>query len=215
PRVARLRLADEIVGFGHRLDSVLRLLDRVFGHRDGDGVVLAVVKLGVDAGGPEDLLDLLGFGDVPGHRDSHHLGHCGADDTTSCSRRRNAPPLTRCGIPRSANGTSTTSKSRGTTVSVKIARASSAISGPKYRFERWVSASRPTLARCATSAACVAVWCLVSAARSRSSSENVASVMSTSAPHAASTISSDGAVSPVITTFRPARDGPSTSSGLT
>jgi hypothetical protein len=38
--------------------------------------------------------------------------------------------LTSLGAPRSAKGSSTTSKSRGTTVSGKIARASSAISRP-------------------------------------------------------------------------------------
>src|SRR5262249_50335733 len=112
-------------------DRVLGFLDGGLGNRDGDRVVLAVGELGLDAGGAKDLLNLLGLADVAGHSDSDHLRHCGADDTTSCSRRRDAPPLTRRGGPRSANGTSTVSKSRGTTVSGKIARASSAISGPK------------------------------------------------------------------------------------
>ena len=49
------------------------------------------------------------------------------------------------------------SKSLGTTVSAKIARASRAISGPKYLFERCVSTSRRTAATRASSAACAAV----------------------------------------------------------
>jgi hypothetical protein len=67
------------------------------------------------------------------------------------------------------------SKSLGTTVSGKISRASRAISGPKYRFERCVSASIRTSAALATAAAPAAVECRVSSARARSSSANVAS----------------------------------------
>src|SRR5437763_1896865 len=152
-----LRLTHYVAGLGHRFDRVLRLVKRGLGDRDSHGVVLAVAQLCLDAGRAEDLLHLLGLGHIACDGHSNHLGHCGADDTTSWSRRRDAPPLTSSGAPRSAYGTSTTSKSRGTTVSAKIARASSAISGPKYRLERCVRASKPTFARWATSAACVAV----------------------------------------------------------
>src|SRR5207253_4962473 len=127
----RLRLRNDVAGLGHGLDGVLCLLDRRFGHRDGDRVILAVAEFGLDPGRAEDLLDLLRLGDVSRNRDSDHLRHCGADDTTSCSRRRVAPPLTSCGAPRSANGTSITSKSRGTTVPGKLSPPSRAISGPK------------------------------------------------------------------------------------
>jgi hypothetical protein len=49
------------------------------------------------------------------------------------------------------------SKSLGTTVSGKTRRASRAISGPKYRFERCVRARILTLAARAISAAATAV----------------------------------------------------------
>src|SRR3954449_9872434 len=145
-----LRLTHYVAGLGHGFDRILCLVERGLGDGDGDGVVLAVAQLCLDACRAEDLLHLLGLGHISCDGDSNQLGHCGADDTASWSRRREAPPLTSSGVPRSAYGTSTTSKSRGTTVSAKIARASSAISGPKYRLERWVRASKPTFARWAT-----------------------------------------------------------------
>src|SRR5207244_537438 len=66
-----------------------------------------------------------------------------------------------------------------------------------------------------TTSASRAVAGAVSCARSRSSSRNVASCTSTSAPRAASSTESARAVSPLSTTLRPARGGPSTSSGVT
>src|SRR5439155_15835802 len=212
PRLS-LGLGDDVVRLGARLDRILGRLEIRLLHENDHGILLAALQLGLDSGAVQDLLDLLGLANVSGYNGVNHLAHCAADDTGSRSRRRVAPPLTSCGVPRSANGTSITSKSRGTTVSGKTTCASRAISGPKYRFERWVRASRPTSASRASSAACVAVWCSVSTARSRSSSAKVASVTRTSAPHAASTISADGAVSPVTTSLRPGRATPTTSSG--
>src|SRR4051812_23265432 len=96
-------------------------------------------------------------------------------------RPRLKPPLTSDGPPRSGNGISITSKSRGTTVSANVSRASFSTSRPKYRDERCVSASIRTSAAAATCAASRAVECDVSRARSRSSSQNVASWTSNSA----------------------------------
>src|SRR3954451_24996818 len=123
-------LADDLVGLGHRFDRILRLFDRRLRDGDRDRIGLAVTKLGVDTGSAQDHLDLLRLRDVARNRDSNHLAHCGADDTTSGSRRCEAPPFKSCGVPRSTYGTSTTSKSRGTTVSGKTSRASRAISPP-------------------------------------------------------------------------------------
>src|SRR5207302_3730657 len=183
-----LRLGNQVVGLGSGLDRVLRRLERRLRNEDRHCVR---VDLGLerrrDADGTEDLLDLLRLTRVGGDCGMHHLAHCAADDTGSASRRCAAPPLTSCGPPRSGNGTSIASKSLGTTLAGKIACASFAISGPKYRFDRCVNASIATPACRPTSAAWVAVWWSVSAARSRSSSANVASVTSTSASHAAPT----------------------------
>ena len=57
---------------------------------------------------------------------SRRVDHAGSGGVSS-----RAPPLTSRGTPRSGNGTSIRSKSRGTTVSGKTARASRASSGPK------------------------------------------------------------------------------------
>ena len=70
-----------------------------------------------------------------------------------------------------------------------------------------MSASSLTPASRATRAASSAVECSVSCARSASSSQNVASWTSRSAPSAASTTTSDGAVSPVSTSLRPGTSG--------
>ena len=107
------------------------------------------------------------------------------------------------------------SKSLGTTVSGKTSRASRAISGPKYRFERCVRASMRTPAAAATPAAPTAVECAVSSARSRSSSAKVASWTRTSASFATSRTLAAGAVSPASTILRPGRGGPRTCSGRT
>src|SRR5436190_2342675 len=129
------------------------------------------LELGHDAGLAQDRLQLLGLGDVLCERDLHEPGH----GTTSRSgsgtppRSGRAAPLIRCGEPRSGKGTSMMSKSLGTTVSENIARASRAISGPKYRFDRCVSARSDTSASRAISAASSAVEWAVSRARSRSS----------------------------------------------
>ena len=88
--------------------------------------------VGQDIETAQDLLDLLRLGHVAGDSHTHGIAHCGADDTTcSGGAGRRAPPLTRCAWPRSSNGTSIRSKSRGTTVSGNASRASRAISGPK------------------------------------------------------------------------------------
>ena len=64
----------------------------------------------------------------------------------ACSRARSgcAPPLTSTGSPRSGNGSSTTSKSRGRTGAGNTSRASRSSSEPRYRGETCVSASSPT-----------------------------------------------------------------------
>src|SRR5204863_299876 len=210
-----------------RLDRVLRRLERTLFHEHLLGRVLRRPRMMLDRrlelrGDPglvEDRLQFLRLRDVLRERDLHELGHQGTASSGSgsviASRLRRTAPLTRCGIPRSGNGTSITSKSFGTTVSGKIVRASRAISGPKYRFDRCVSASSETSASRASSAASSAVECAVSRARSRSSSRNVASWTSTSASRAASRTIGEGAVSPAMTSFRPGRGGPSTPSGVT
>lgn len=88
---------------------------------------------------------------------------------------------TSAGSPRSANGISIVSKSRGNTVPAKIALASSRSRPIGCRVETWVSASIRTSASRAMVAAWAAVEWPVSAARSCSSSANVASWTSTSA----------------------------------
>src|SRR2546430_6271085 len=118
------------------------------------------LELGHDSRLAEDRLQLLGLRDVLGERDLHELGHGTAfsrSGSTTSSRRRRTPPLTSRGEPRSENGTSITSKSFGTTVSGKMVRASRAISGPKERFDRCVSARKDTSASRASSAASSAV----------------------------------------------------------
>ncbi len=107
------------------------------------------------------------------------------------------------------------SKSRGTTVLGKIARASSRSCPRGWRVETWLSASRVTSASVAIVAACWAVEWPLSAARSRSSSANVASWTSTSARWAAMRSASHGRVSPDSTSLRPGRAGPRTWSGVT
>src|SRR5262249_2098518 len=59
-----LRLPDEVVGLGHRLDCVLRVLDLGFRNRHGHRVVLPVAELRLDARRAKDLLDLLRLGHV-------------------------------------------------------------------------------------------------------------------------------------------------------
>ena len=97
------------------------------------------------------------------------------------------------------------SKSRGSTVSGKIALASSRSTETGYRVVKCVRASILTCASCAIAAACPAVEWPVSAARAVSSSAKVASWINTSAPWAAIWSVSHGVVSPEITNLRPAR----------
>ena len=99
---------------------------------------------------------------------------------------RGARPRPRAGCtigsPRSGNGTSIWSKSRGTRTGAKTASASARTSRGANRLDRWVSTSRPTSASRARTAASRAVVWRVSRARSRSSSRKVASCTSTAAP---------------------------------
>ena len=78
-----------------------------------------------------------------------------------------------------------------------------------------MSASSPTPASAASSAAWRAVEWPVSSARSRSSEVKVASWTSTSAPSAATRTMSHGDVSPENTNLRPRRVWPTTCSGAT
>ncbi len=79
----------------------------------------------------------------------------------------------------------------------------------------WTRASSFTCASAATAAAWPTVEWPVSAARWTSSSAKLASWTSSSASAAAATVCGEGAVSPVMTTVRPARLGPITCSGRT
>src|SRR5919198_3780799 len=135
-------------------------------------------QLGLDAGVTEDVSDLLCLGDALGESDLHQRGH---SVLASSSRGWSAPPLISLGPPRSSNRSSMISKSLGTTDSPKTERASSTTSRPAYRVDRCVSASSRTSASFAIVAAWSAVEWSVSAARSRSSSQNVASCTSRSA----------------------------------
>ena len=84
-------------------------------------------ELRLDPGGGEDRLELLALGDVPGDGDLHHLAH---EPEGTSARGSRAPRFTSSGLPRSGNGTSIRSKSRGTTVSGKTVRASRSTSPP-------------------------------------------------------------------------------------
>src|SRR5579864_202973 len=66
---------------------------------------------------------------------------------------------TSSGAPRSANGISIVSKSRGNTVAANTVRASSRSTAGGYRLEKWVKASIVTSASRATAAAWAAVEC--------------------------------------------------------
>src|SRR5215210_2570878 len=189
-----LDVRDDVVGVGQRLDRVSRLVERRL--RDEHllrrvvGLCRVVVngrlELRLDSRGLQDRLELLRFRDVAGDGYLNHPRHRTGTSTPSLQGGF-APARTSSGNPRSWNGTTMISRSRGTTVSGKIAWASRSISPPKYRFDRCVRTRRPTSARRATSAASVAVEWSVSCARSRSSSANVASWTRRSAPRAAST----------------------------
>src|ERR671931_2312419 len=127
-----LRLGDEIVRLGPCLDRVLCALEVALANEDDVRVGVGVgLELGIDTGAAEDLFDLLRLANVACDGCVDHLAHCALDDKASGARRWRAPSRTSWGVPRSANGTSMTSKSRGTTVSGKSSRASLAISGPK------------------------------------------------------------------------------------
>ena len=95
------------------------------------------LELRVDPGRLEDRLDLLGLGHVLGERDLHHLvigrspRHRRLGSRCLGRSASQRATLDSCGPPRSWNGSSMISKSLGTTVSGKTARASRAASGPK------------------------------------------------------------------------------------
>src|SRR5262245_44534755 len=128
-----LGLRDQLVGLGQGLDRFLRRLELRLGNEEVDRVLLGrLLDRRVDAGVAEDLLHLLGLRDVAGARYLHPPAHCRSIIRASASvRGGRAPLLTSCGAPRSGNGTSITSKSRGTTVSGNVSRASASSSGPK------------------------------------------------------------------------------------
>src|SRR5215212_8609133 len=147
PPIAARLLREDVVRLGERLDRVLRVVERRLRNHHRQGLVLRALELRVDPRGGQDLLDLLRLGDVARDRELDHPRHYGADCTASTrGSGSKAPPFSNCGAPRSGNGISTTSKSRGTTVSANTSRASLAASGPKYRDDRCVSASIRTRA---------------------------------------------------------------------
>src|ERR1044072_1468274 len=155
--IAGSGVPEQLVRVRHRLDRELRGLER----RLGDQHLLRCVlgrpwvvldrglELRLDSCCLEDRLDLLGLGDVLGERDLHESGHRAVSSCmavlfspgASSPRLWSAPPLIRCGPPRSWNRTSMISKSFGTTVSGKTARASPPPSRPKYSVDRCVRAS--------------------------------------------------------------------------
>src|SRR5262249_13040770 len=101
-------------------------------------VVHGRLELRGDAGRGEDGLELLALGDVLGQRDLNHATHDASSPSRTASstaadppHRWSAPPFTSRGPPRSWNRRSMISKSLGTNVSGKMARASRATSGPK------------------------------------------------------------------------------------
>ena len=125
-------MAYGLFGLGERLDRVAgfvddRLLDEhlqrcvlecrlvVFDRR---------LEARVDTGGGEQLLQLLTLGHVAGHGDLHEVRHDSTDPSAG-ARPARAPERTSSGSPRSGNGITTTSKSRGTTVEGKTCVASS------------------------------------------------------------------------------------------
>src|SRR5688500_1379504 len=124
----------ELIGLDDRLDRLLREVCGLLGDEDGERVRLArLLELGLDPRLPAAGLDLLRLRDVACDRDLDLGSHAGSSGSggADCTRLADTARLTRRGTPRSGYGTSTASKSLGTTVSGKIARASSAISGPK------------------------------------------------------------------------------------
>src|SRR5207248_9084734 len=129
-----LRLRNQVVRFSQRLDRVLCRLELTLGDEHADRVLLRrLLDRRVDTRVAQDLLQLLRLCDVTRHRDMNYPAHdCSIIGASAGSLRGGrAPLLTSRGAPRSGNGTSMRSKSRGTTVSGKTARASSASSGPK------------------------------------------------------------------------------------
>src|ERR671934_134862 len=69
------RFGDQIVRFRHRLDRVLRLLERRLGHEHRQRVVERARELGLDPRGAQDLLELLGLADVARDGDLDHPPH--------------------------------------------------------------------------------------------------------------------------------------------
>src|SRR5262249_33268963 len=87
------------------------------------------LELTLDPGGRQQLLELLTLGDVTGDGDLDEPRHDSTDPNGA--RFVRAPERTSSGSPRSGNGTTTTSKSRGTTVAGNSCVASSTTSCPK------------------------------------------------------------------------------------
>src|SRR5262249_3708529 len=124
-----LGLGVQVARLGPRLERLACRGQVLFGYEHRQALVLTRLELGLDASSDEDRLHLLGLRDVSCDGDLHLLPHDAG--TLAPVRSGRAPPLTSAGSPRSGNGTSTVSKSRGTTVLGKISLASRASSGPK------------------------------------------------------------------------------------
>ena len=92
-----------------------------------------------DAGSRQRAQDRVGLCTVARDGDRHQSVSHGAFSSSGC-----APPRRSSGAPRSGSGSSMVSKSRGTTVSAKTARASSLIARGDARVPRCVSASSLT-----------------------------------------------------------------------
>ena len=75
--------ADELVRVGHRLDGVLSIFEGLFGDKHllrgvselGRMLVDGQLELRLDPGRVQDRLDLLGFREIPRHRQLHHRPH--------------------------------------------------------------------------------------------------------------------------------------------
>ena len=135
---------------------------------------------------------------VPSSASGATSASCSGAGLRAASRRSGtAPPLTSAGSPRSGNGTSITSKSRGATVSGKTSRASRSELGAEVA-RRDVGQREQPHARVARELGRLARGRVAACRRraSTSSSPNDASWTSTSAPSASARTTSLGAVSP-------------------
>src|SRR5215218_4620758 len=143
-----LGVRDELVRLAQRLDRFERVFERRLRNQDLLPRILGLrrmvldgrLQLRGDARFLEDRFQLFGLGDVAGDGDLNHSSHripssmvAGTASPLSGDGRCLwvAPPLTSSGDPRSGNGTTMISRSRGTTVFGKTACASRSISPPK------------------------------------------------------------------------------------